>query len=295
MNITGLLKFSSHKIANILLSGIFMVLIASSFGCQKSESPKEEVKNIPIGVQLYCVRKECAEDLPGTLSQLSKIGFDGVEFADYFGYSAEELKKMLDDAGLKPCGTHIYVEDLLGEKFDETVEFNKVLGNKYLIIRFLDKEKYATKQSWVELAKVFNEISEKLKPHGMQLGYHNHGFEFETVEGEMPWDLLADNTNEDVILQIDLGNASHAGVDPIHYLKRNPGRSVTSHLKPYSAADKYAFIGEDDIDWKKATDIYEETGGIAWYIVEYEVEMEDKTPVEALKINFDNLKKVLTK
>jgi sugar phosphate isomerase/epimerase len=255
-------------------------------GCQSTRSKAD----IPIGVQLYCVRKECAVDLAGTLTKIAEMGYEGVEFADYFDFSAEELRQMLDDNNLQCCGSHIYLETLLGDELEKTIAFNKTLGNKYLIVRWLDERDYTTKEKWLETAKVFNDIAEKLKPHGMRVGYHNHGYEFKPIEGELPWDIFADNTSKDVILQLDTGNCSRTGADALHFLKRNAGRTVTLHVKPYSATNEKAFLGEDDIDWKQAFEICESSGGIEWYIIEYEVE--GIPPLEALKMNLDNMRKM---
>lgn len=82
------------------------------------------MKKIPIGLQLYSIREDCAKDLPGTLAAVSKMGYDGVEFAGYHGRTAKELRKMLDDLGLKCCGTHIGLDTLLGDALKASAEFN---------------------------------------------------------------------------------------------------------------------------------------------------------------------------
>ena len=92
------------------------------------------MKKIPIGVQLYSVREDCARDLPGTLAAVAEMGYDGVEFAGYYGYSAEDLRRMLDANGLQCCGTHTGLNTLLGDALKTTVEFNQVLGNRYLVV-----------------------------------------------------------------------------------------------------------------------------------------------------------------
>ena len=91
-------------------------------------------RKIPVGLQLYSVRNECEKDLVGTVTEVSKMGYRGVEFAGYYGRDAKTLRKLLDDVGLKCCGTHIGIDTLLGEQFAKTVEFNQTLGNKFLIV-----------------------------------------------------------------------------------------------------------------------------------------------------------------
>jgi sugar phosphate isomerase/epimerase len=101
------------------------------------------------------------------------MGYVGVEFAGYYDRSADQLRKMLDDNGLVCCGTHTGLDTLLGDKLQPTIEFNKTLGNKYLVVPSLPEKYTASRQAWLDTAKVFNELAEKVKPHGMLVGYHN--------------------------------------------------------------------------------------------------------------------------
>ena len=258
--------------------------------CAKQEEV-QQAKVIPVGLQLYSVRKECEKDLPGTIAAVAKMGYQGVEFAGYYNYTAEELRKMLDDNGLKCCGTHIGLDTLMGENFEATVEFNKVLGNKYLIIPWIGEEYRNSKQAWLDTAKMFDELAAKAKPHGMLVGYHNHDVEFKPIEDEIPWDLLFGNTTKDVVMQFDTGNAMMGGGDAITYLKRYPGRAKTIHLKEYSATNPKAILGEGDIKWKEVFELCETIGGTEWYIVEEEKDV--YPPLECVELclkNFNQLK-----
>ncbi|UCF36004.1 MAG: sugar phosphate isomerase/epimerase [Acidobacteriota bacterium] len=249
-------------------------------------------KQIPIGVQLYCVRRELAEDMEGTLAQIAAIGFQGVEFADYFGRSARELRALLDKNGLKCCGTHIMLEDMLGDKLEETIEFNQAIGNPYLIIRWLGEERRNSKSSFLKTVELINEVSANLEPDGMKVGYHNHDYIFKSFDGEMLWNMLADEADSRVILQLDTGNASMTGVDAVGLLRRNNGRAGTIHIKPYSSKRRDAFIGDDELAWDTIIELCEGPAGTEWYIVEYEEEGHD--PVDALRQNYLNFKKLLS-
>lgn len=226
---------------------------------------------IPIGLQLYSVRHECGRDLPGTLAAVSKMGYQGVEFAGYYERDAAALRKLLDDNALKCCGTHIGLETLMGDKLAPTVEFNRTLGNKFLVVPGLAPERTKSRQSWRETAKIFGEISARLKPEGMRIGYHNHSIEFQPLDGEMPWDTFFGNTPKEVLMQVDVGNALDAGADPVAFIRKYPGRAATIHVKEYSKANPKAYVGEGDVDWKALFGLLENTGGTEWYIVEYEV------------------------
>jgi sugar phosphate isomerase/epimerase len=226
--------------------------------------------NIPIALQLYSVREECAKDLPGVLAAVAKMGYEGVEFAGYHGYSASDLRKLLDDNGLKCCGTHIGIQTLLGDELEKTIAFNQTLGNKFLIVPGLPNEYTNSKAAWLKTAETMNEISNKLKPLGMQTGYHNHHTEFTPMEGELPWDIFFSNTYPEVVMQFDVGNAKHGGGEAAPFLKAYPGRAATVHIKEFSATNDQALIGEGDINWDEIFGLCETIGGTQWYIVEQE-------------------------
>jgi len=230
----------------------------------------QSVKTIPVGLQLYSVRHECEKDFPATVAAVARMGYQGVEFAGYYGHSAKELRKLLDDNGLKCCGTHTQLDTLLGEEFEKTVEYNKTIGNKYLIVPWLAEEKRKTVQDWIGLSGLFNELAEKVQPHGMLIGYHNHTFEYQPLEGQLPWDVFAQHTKPEVILQFDTGNAGEGGAEALPFLKKYPGRSVTIHIKEFSKTNKKAILGEGDVPWQEVFHVCETIGGTEWYIIEEE-------------------------
>jgi sugar phosphate isomerase/epimerase len=200
---------------------------------------------IPFGVQLYSVRKECAKDLPDTLAAVSKMGYKGVEFADYFKYDAKALRQMLDDTGLKCYGTHIYLDTVLGDELPKTIEFNQTLGNRFLIVRWLPEKYTVNRQSWEHAADLCSGVAENLKPHGMHIGYHNHETEFKPIDGEMPWEIFFRRTKPEVVIQLDTANAAIGGADPVALLKKFPGRVASLHVKAFSKAKPGVIIGDD--------------------------------------------------
>jgi sugar phosphate isomerase/epimerase len=225
---------------------------------------------VPIALQLYSVRENCARDLPGTLGAVARMGYAGVEFAGYYGRSAQELRAMLDGLGLAVAGTHIGLHTLLGDRLAETVEFNRTLGNCFLVVPDLPEERRNSRAAWLDTARLFNEIAERLAQEDMVVGYHNHHVEFTPMDGELPWDTFFGNTREDVVMQLDIGNAFRGGVEPIAVLERYPGRAVTVHLKEYSQVSPEALIGEGEVRWDDVFRLCETIGGTAWYIVEQE-------------------------
>ena len=226
--------------------------------------------NIPIALQLYSIREDCAKDLPGCIEAVAKMGYEGVEFAGYHDFSAAEVRKMLDDNGLKCAGTHLGLDTLLGDNFEATVEYNQTIGNKFLIVPGLAGERTCSKAAWLETAAIFNEISDKLRALGLYTGYHNHHTEFTAMEGELPWDIFFSNTKQDVVMQLDSGNALHGGADVVPFVERYPGRALTVHLKEYDADNDLALIGEGKVRWTELFSLCESIGATEWYIVEQE-------------------------
>src|ERR1044071_4335885 len=116
---------------------------------------------IPFALQLYSVRNECAKDLDGTVAAVAKMGYKAVEFAGYHGRDAKALRKLLDETGLKCCGTHIGLDTLLGDNLPKTIEFNHTLGNQFLIVPSLPGKYTKTHQGWLDAADKFNEIADR--------------------------------------------------------------------------------------------------------------------------------------
>ncbi|MFA4029087.1 MAG: hypothetical protein GDYSWBUE_001719 [Candidatus Fervidibacterota bacterium] len=246
-----------------------------------------------VALELYSVREDCAKDLEGTLKAVAEMGYIGVEFAGYHGRSASELRKMLDDLGLQVAGTHIQLETLLGDELKRTVEFNHEIGNKYLIVPAVSEEWRRTKDDWRRLAELFNEISERVKPEGMFVGYHNHMVEFQPIDGELPWDIFFGAANEDVVMQLDTGNAMRGGAsfeDLLRVLKQYPGRAKSIHVKEFSATNPDAIVGEGDIDWGEVFELCDTIGGTEWFIVEQESYA--YTPIECVRRCLENLKRM---
>lgn len=248
-------------------------------------------KSVPIGTQLWCVRKQLATDIPGTLNSLGAIGFNAVELENAFGKSGPEWRKYLDAAKLKPCGFHHRLDELQGDKLPATIEFNQAIGNRNLIIRSLSPETYKSADLLKKTADAVNEIAAKVKPQNMRVGYHNHTTDFNRIDGEYWWNRFADSTSKDVILQLDTGNASEMqGVTVVDLIRRHPGRTVSMHVKPFSKKNPDAYLGADELDWPAIMTASETVGGIEWYIIEYE--REGVPPLESLEANFKNLKKL---
>ncbi len=243
--------------------------------------------NIPIGVQLYSVRGAAQKDLPKVMEAIGKMGYSGVEFAGYYGWdeNPKKLRKLLDDSGLKCCGTHTALDTLQGDALKSTAELHSILGNPFLIVPSLRAE---SETDWKDLAKIFNEISAKASDMDMRIGYHAHAGDFKSLGDSTPWEIFFDNTDKEVLMQIDIGNCLAGGGDPIKMLKKYTGRSATVHVKEHGGPEG-AVIGQGVVPWKEVLDTVEAVGGTEWYIVEHET---GTNSMESIKGCLEGLRKL---
>lgn len=228
------------------------------------------MSRIPIAVQLYSVRHAAEADLPGTLARIKAMGYEGVEFAGWYGHDATALREMLEDSGLRCAGAHVGIDTLRGDRFEASVAFALEIGNPYLIVPWLPAESI---DEWKAAAEELSAISRRLAPHELRTGYHNHDKEFRAAPtGELPWDAFFGTADPSVIMQFDTGNALSGGGDALPFLTRYPGRATTVHLKEFDpATGSFAPpIGKGGVPFPEIFSVCETTGGTAWYIVEYE-------------------------
>lgn len=260
---------------------------AASVALSPFLSAAEPKKKIPIGLELYSVRNELPKNFTGVIEAIGKMGYEGVEFAGYHLWDKKpaELRKLLDDNGLKCCGTHTPLVTLEGDNLKKTVELHHTLGNKFLICPSLGAKDAA---GWKFLAGKFNDIAARAKEFGMLVGYHSHAGDYKKFDGKTSWEIFFDNTDADVVHQIDIGNTLDGGGDPVALIKKYPGRTKTTHVKEHGGPAGAA-IGEGTIDWKPLIEAYENVGGTEWYIVEHET---GKVPLESIKVCLDNFRKI---
>ena len=245
-----------------------------------------------ISVQLWSVKDALQDDFKGTLEKLAALGFDGVEFAGDFGPYADDpagLKAYLSSIGLTASGAHVQTPQLK-DNLEDTVEFYQALGIDALIIPWDDRA--FNGDDVKAFAAELTALSEALAPYGMQVGFHNHAQEWADYGDTSYFDYIASHTPESVILQQDVGWTVHADKDPIAFVRRYPGRTLTTHFKSDvpEDSDLLPIIGKDDISWSA---IYRATvldGGAEWIVIEQEVYPDGLSPMDAVaasKAGFD--------
>ncbi len=248
-----------------------------------------------IGVQLYTVRDAMQSDMDGTLAKVAAIGYKEVELAgfamddgkvSYFKQSPQDLRAALDRHGLSAVSTHVNFKCLSAENFPKVIDASKTLGHKYIINPWIDDEIRTKADGWKQAAVVFNQAGEASKKAGMQFGYHNHWFEWMAVDGKLPYDILLQETDANLVkMEMDICWIVIAGQDPVKYFEKYPGRFPLVHVKDMKKLPKVDASGKQDfgdtleddmtevgggvIDWKRILS-HADQAGIRHYFVEHD-------------------------
>lgn len=222
-------------------------------------------KKLPVGVQLYSVRTDLEKDFYGTLKAIREMGYAGVEFyGEYYGNTPTQIKQWCTELGLIPFSNHVPFQQMIDD-VDKVIEDNLILGVQYLVFPYMDEASRPgvdPVQFKTTVAKI-GEIGEKVHAAGFQLLYHNHDFEFVTLEdGTVGYDyIFSSNDRVKVQNEPDVCWANYAGFDPVEVLGKYAGNIPVVHLKDYYLEGKlssapYALIGittdnamKDDGGW----------------------------------------------
>jgi sugar phosphate isomerase/epimerase len=254
----------------------FLAMSAAALPLTHATTALSQSKRIPVGLELYSVRTEYMSDLPGTVTRVAGMGYEVVEFwAPYYDWTpaqARDVRKLLDDLGIKCNSTHNSGVAVTPEGLKKAIELNQIIGAKY-IIQASAPNTTSSIDDWKTLAAKLTQFSEQLKPLGMATGYHNHQVEWRPIAGQRPMDILSANTPKDVVLQFDVGTCVEVGADPVAWINANPGRIKSVHCKDWGAGQGRGYtvpFGEGDAPWLKIFDAVEKTGGIEYYLIEQE-------------------------
>lgn len=257
-----------------------------------------------IGVQLYTVRDQMKADFEGTLAKVAAIGYKEVEFAGYFDHSPKDVRALIDRLGLASPATHVPY-DTLGDKWPGQIESAKIIGQSYIVCPWIPEDLRKDPDIWKKAADTFNRAGEASKKAGIQFAYHNHWFEFLPVNGKLPYDLLLESCDPNLVkMELDLCWITVGGGDPLKYFNRYPGRFPLVHVKDIKRLPKVSEAGgqnfgdtlKDDmtevgsgiIDWKRIF-AQSEKAGIKHYIVEHD---KAASPFESIKISYEYLRQL---
>src|SRR5436309_4592969 len=249
------------------------VCAAAPIGAIGAARMSAAAKPIPIGLELYSVRNDLAKDLYGTVTRVAKMGYQCVEFfSPYYDWPTDKAKLMrrkLDSLGIHCYSTHNDPKSFTPEGIGKAIELNNIIGTRYIVMASAGRVEGA--DGWKRVAETLNTANKTMQARGLHAGYHNHDAEWHPVEGQKPIEILAANTDPSIMLQLDVGTCLEAGADPVAWVKKNPGRVRSMHLKDWSPEKQYAVLfGEGAAPWKELLQAAETTGGAEFFLIEQE-------------------------
>lgn len=221
-----------------------------------------------IGLQLYTLRNELAQDFEGTLEKVAELGFKEMQFAGYHGNAPAEIRRILDRLGLNSPAAHVGLS-LLREDIDRQIDIAGEIGQQYIVVPSLPAEE-RTLAHYERHAEALNEYGQRAKDAGLTISYHNHSFEFEKQRGKIGYDYLLYLTDTDLVsFELDLYWVVNAGVDPIEVFKKNPGRFPMVHVKDRDTEGEMVDVGRGTIDFEEIFS-HSNTAGIKHYFIEHD-------------------------
>ena len=284
----------------VLLAGTTLLPKISLAGVKSNEI---------VGLQLYSVRDDMKKDPLGTLKQLAQMGYKHVEHANYvdhkfYGYTAKEFRKILDDLGLKMPSGHTVMGknhwDVNKKDFTDDwkylVDDAAYMGQKYVISPWMDESMRKTYDDLSRYLDVFNQCGDLCKKSGMKFGYHNHWAEFtEKLNGMKLFDIMMQKLDVNkVVMQLDIGNMYIGGAKALDVIGQYPGKFELIHVKDEignNTPEKFesAILGKGVIPVKEVLDICRKTGGTQVYIIEQEA-YQGKAPLDCVKEDLNIMK-----
>ena len=255
-------------------------------GSQEVTEPAAALRSLDrIGVQLYSVRYLMEQDFAGTLQAVADAGYDEVEFAGYFDHRPAEVRALLEEVGLAAPASHVSI-DALRTDLAGAIATAAAVGHRYLVCPWIAEEE-RTLAGYQGIAALFNEVGGACRDAGMRFGYHNHAFEFETVAGRVPMELLIEETDPELVdIELDLFWIGKGGEDPLQYFERYPGRFSLCHVKDMTADGEMVDVGSGQIDFA-AIFAQSEQAGLKHYFVEHD---EPAEPFESIRVSYEYLR-----
>ena len=271
------------------LGGAFGAACSERAGRTYARAAGRKLPN--VGLQLYTVREQLAADFDGTLARVAALGVREVEFAGYHGRAAAQVKAALRRHGLLAPSAHVTTAELRGG-LESVIEAAQLIGHRYLVCGYVPAEERRSLDDYRRLAELLNRAGGLTRRARIQLCYHNHDFEFEKIDGQIPYDLLLAQTDARLVrMQLDLYWISKAGRSPLDYFAKHPGRFPSVHVKDMDATARRSFteVGRGVIDFKNIF-AAAPRAGVRHYFVE-----QDETPAspfDSVKISLDYLKRL---
>tara|TARA_R110002073_G_scaffold93567_2_gene218440 strand:- start:418 stop:1266 length:849 start_codon:yes stop_codon:yes gene_type:complete len=238
-----------------------------------------------VGIQLYTIRNMMEADMEGSLAQVAQIGYKEVEFFNYYGRSAMDVKSMLDQNGLYSPSIHVDLRQLEGDNLFKEIEYASTLGQKYITLAWLGEENRTSMDQYKSHAEIFQRAGEECNKAGLRFAYHNHEFEFVDFDGVRPYDMLLEQLSQDVMLmEMDFFWMAVAGEDPHKYFAMYPGRFPMCHIKDRASNGDMVYVGDGVLDFNAILDKGSEAG-LKHFFVEHDTPTDE---VQMMKTSFQN-------
>lgn len=242
-----------------------------------------------VGIQLFTLRDELDKDFEGTLRKVAELGYQGVEFAGFYGRTSEQVAAILKETGLVAIGSHTPIQ-LLRDELDEVIEFNIAIGSKYIILPYIAEE---DRHRWSEIAEDMKKIAQRCEQKGLVFLYHNHDFELlQHIEEQPVLDWLYEQIPaRELKVELDTCWVHHAGYDPLAYIDRYNSRILLWHLKDMikneDGSPQTVELGQGEVDNKAIADAMLKVN-VEWAIVEQDYCAND--PIESVKTSMEWVK-----
>jgi sugar phosphate isomerase/epimerase len=225
------------------------------------------MEHLPYALQLFTIRDHMAQDAAETLKRVKQIGYDNVEVAGMAGLGAADFRRLLDDNGLTAVSAHYGLDAFAGE-INRVIEECQTLDLKHVVMPAANAD---SEEGWVDIAQTLDQAGAELRRESIQLSYHNHAREFDSMGGRTIFDIIFSNSaEENLTAQIDTFWAYHAGVDPAALIRQYAGRCPLLHIKdaaPQGQEPIFADLGTGTMDLQAVLEAGKEVGA-QWYIVE---------------------------
>jgi sugar phosphate isomerase/epimerase len=244
-------------------------------------------KKKAMGLQLYSLRDIMPQDPKGVLKKVAGFGYNEVETYGYsagklFGLTAKEFGDYCKSLGIKVTSGH-YGIDVMRLDLQRAIDDANAIGQKYMIIPYLGGAERTSMDDYKKRCEEFNKAGEICKKNGIRFGYHNHAFEFENMNGQIPYDvMLAELDPKYVGMEMDIFWVVNAGFDPLQYFAKYPGRFEQWHVKDMDKGDKNrnADVGTGSIDFKALFAKAKLSGMTNFYV---EQETYPGTPIDSIE------------
>ena len=276
------------------------VLAASATTVSIAPSLFSTPQKSALGAQLWTIREYLKKDLIGSLTKLAKLGYTEIELfgydGTYWGKSPKEFSKICKDLGLTIVSAHFETgridkaKGTLVNGWEKAVEDTALMNIPYMICAWLFKEERTSIDLYKSLADMLNHAGQACQKANIQFGYHSHNFEFPPIDGIVPYDLILENTDKDLVkMEADLFWITKAGIDPVVYFKKHPGRFPLWHVKDMEkGSEQFAEVGHGIINFDR---IFAErtTAGLKHWFVEQD--QTSREPFESLAMSRDYILK----